>query len=170
MRYAETLEADYIATGHYVSQSLLPDSGTKPPAGLNETIKILKGSDTNKDKPTFCRRYRSTNSRAAFFLWAIGENQTYDAGESLGLTNHRKKDSTGICFIGERRFADFLAQYIQDEPGPMTDRQAGFSVSIVVCTSTLSANDKASIWVALPVDRKALGMCWPNDRQTIRYW
>ena len=59
-------------------------------------------------------------------LFPLGDWQKPDIrrlAESLGLTNHRKKDSTGICFIGERRFADFLAQYIQDEPGPMTDRQ-----------------------------------------------
>lgn len=124
VRYAETLGADYIATGHYVRRSPVPDNDAEPTAGLDDSITILKGSDTNKDQTYFLQAV--PRHKLARCLFPLGDWQKPDIrrlAESLGLTNHRKKDSTGICFIGERRFADFLAQYIQDEPGPMTDRQ-----------------------------------------------
>ena len=124
VRYAETLGADYIATGHYVRRSPIPEAKERPPENLEESIKILKGLDNNKDQTYFLQAV--PKGKLARCLFPLGDWQKPDVrrlAESLGLTNHRKKDSTGICFIGERRFADFLGQYIHDQPGAMTDRQ-----------------------------------------------
>ena len=124
VRYAETLGADYIATGHYVRRSPIPESDDYPSRGSEESITILKGLDTNKDQTYFLQAV--PKHKLARCLFPLGDWQKPDIrrlAESLGLTNHRKKDSTGICFIGERRFADFLGQYIHDQPGVMTDRQ-----------------------------------------------
>ena len=124
VRYAETLGADYIATGHYVRRSPIPESDDYPSRGSEESITILKGLDTNKDQTYFLQAV--PKHKLARCLFPLGDWQKPDIrrlAESLGLTNHRKKDSTGICFIGERRFADFLGQYIHDQPGVITDRQ-----------------------------------------------
>jgi tRNA-specific 2-thiouridylase len=124
VRYAETLGADYIATGHYVRRSPIAEGRVQSPENLEESIKILKGLDTNKDQTYFLQAV--PKGKLARCLFPLGDWQKPDVrrlAESLGLTNHRKKDSTGICFIGERRFADFLGQYIHDQPGAMTDRQ-----------------------------------------------
>lgn len=124
VRYAETLGADYIATGHYVRRSPIPESNVYPSQDLEEPIQFLKGLDANKDQTYFLQAV--PKHKLARCLFPLGDWQKPDIrrlAASLGLTNHRKKDSTGICFIGERRFADFLGQYIHDQPGPMTDRQ-----------------------------------------------
>ena len=124
VRYAETLGADYIATGHYVRRSPIAEDKEQSPENLEESIKILKGLDNNKDQTYFLQAV--PKGKLARCLFPLGDWQKPDIrrlAESLGLTNHRKKDSTGICFIGERRFADFLGQYIHDQPGAMTDRQ-----------------------------------------------
>ncbi|NCF76835.1 MAG: tRNA 2-thiouridine(34) synthase MnmA [Proteobacteria bacterium] len=124
VRYAETLGADYIATGHYVRRSPIAEGREQSPENLEESIKILKGLDSNKDQTYFLQAV--PKGKLARCLFPLGDWQKPDVrrlAESLGLTNHRKKDSTGICFIGERRFADFLGQYIHDQPGAMTDRQ-----------------------------------------------
>ena len=118
--------ADYIATGHYVRRSQIPKAMIIP-RGVAKSITILKGLDTNKDQTYFLQAVPKHKLRTLSF--PLGDWQKPDIrrlAESLGLTNHRKKDSTGICFIGERRFADFLGQYIHDQPGVMTDRQVGF--------------------------------------------
>jgi tRNA-specific 2-thiouridylase len=124
VRYAETLGADYIATGHYVRRSPIAEDKEQSPENLEESIKILKGLDNDKDQTYFLQAV--PKGKLARCLFPLGDWQKPDVrrlAESLGLTNHRKKDSTGICFIGERRFADFLGQYIHDQPGAMTDRQ-----------------------------------------------
>lgn len=120
VRYAETLGADYIATGHYVRRS----TPTERHEQQSDSLRILKGVDSNKDQTYFLQAV--PKQKLARCLFPLGDWHKQDirqVAQSLGLANHRKKDSTGICFIGERRFADFLGQYIKDQPGPITDRQ-----------------------------------------------
>jgi len=120
VRYAETLGADYIATGHYVRRTpvgadALPDQ---------TPVVFSKGTDPNKDQSYFLQAVpRHKLERCLFPLGDWNKSDIRQLAQSLGLANHRKKDSTGICFIGERRFADFLATYIDDAPGPLRDRQ-----------------------------------------------
>lgn len=109
--YATTLGADLIATGHYVRRT-----------GQGDSLRILKGIDDNKDQTYFLQAV--PRQQLDLCLFPLGDFVKADIrrlASELELTNHRKKDSTGICFIGERRFADFLKRYITDQPGPITD-------------------------------------------------
>jgi len=107
--YALELGADAIATGHYarIGQS-------------NDQMQLLKGKDTNKDQSYFL--YLLGQRALQHSLFPIGEMEKPDVralAQKAGFNNHSKKDSTGICFIGERRFKDFIAQYLPAQPGDM---------------------------------------------------
>ena len=111
--YAKHLGGDYIATGHYAR---IKDSETNPT--------LLKGVDDNKDQSYFLQavpRHALVNCLFPLGDWLKRDVREY--AEQHGLHNANRKDSTGICFIGERRFADFIDQYISGEPGPMKDTQ-----------------------------------------------
>ena len=114
--YATSLGADYIATGHYVRRS----------GGLDtqQPFRILKGVDNNKDQTYFLQAVPEQQLEKCLFpLGDLEKTKVREIASDLGLANDKKKDSTGICFIGERRFADFLATYIEDIPGPIKDKQ-----------------------------------------------
>jgi len=105
--YALQLGADYIATGHYVRRS---DSKTG--------TTLLKGIDPNKDQSYFLHQVGCEElARTLFPVGSLEKHQVRDLAEAAGLATAKKKDSTGICFIGERRFKDFLQQYLPAEPG-----------------------------------------------------
>ena len=124
VRYANVLGADYIATGHYVRRDPEPQTDDAPENIKAALPQILKGLDQSKDQTYFLQAVPA--EKLAGCLFPLGGWQKSDirrVAENLGLPNHRKKDSTGICFIGERRFDDFLADYIQDKPGSISDPQ-----------------------------------------------
>ncbi|MCF7990341.1 MAG: tRNA 2-thiouridine(34) synthase MnmA [Thiohalocapsa sp.] len=107
--YALTLGAERIATGHYAR--VLHDA-----AGSH----LLCCADTDKDQTYFLYLLdQSQLSRTVFPLADLTKQRVREIAAELGLPNAAKKDSTGICFIGERRFADFLARYLPTEPGPI---------------------------------------------------
>ena len=104
---AEALGADYIATGHYVQR-----------AEVDGHWRLLRGLDTNKDQSYFL--YTIGEQHVAQTLFPVGhlEKPAVRAiAEQQGLITHNKKDSTGICFIGERKFKDFLQKYLPAQPG-----------------------------------------------------
>ncbi len=104
---AEALGADYIATGHYVRRRF--DNGH---------WQLLRGLDNNKDQSYFL--YTLGEEHVAQTLFPVGELEkplVRAIAEQQGLITHDKKDSTGICFIGERKFKDFLQQYLPAQPG-----------------------------------------------------
>ena len=109
LEYAQILGADLIATGHYTRR-----------ADTDGQTRLLKGLDPNKDQSYFL--HAVTQEAFAKTLFPVGELEK-PAVRSLAaqydLITHNKKDSTGICFIGERRFKDFLAQYLPAQPGDM---------------------------------------------------
>jgi len=105
--YAQELGADLIATGHYTR--LNKQSGE---------AKLLKGLDNNKDQSYFLHAVEE--SALAKTLFPIGDMEktaVRQIAEEQGFITHNKKDSTGICFIGERRFKDFLETYLPAQPG-----------------------------------------------------
>lgn len=111
IEYAEVLGGDYIATGHYVRRRSEPDS---------TIAQLLKGLDNNKDQSYFL--HAVPGEQIAKCLFPVGELEkpvVRAIAEENGFVNHDKKDSTGICFIGERRFKDFLERYIPAQPGEM---------------------------------------------------
>ena len=108
--YAITLGADYIATGHYTRQRPLNDG--------SGGAELLKGLDPNKDQSYFL--HAVSGERIARTLFPVGELEKPEVrriAAEQGFITHDKKDSTGICFIGERKFRDFLKQYIPAKPG-----------------------------------------------------
>lgn len=110
--YASELGADFIATGHYTRRGDVEHN----PAG--EYAPLLKGLDHNKDQSYFL--HAVAGDKIAKTLFPVGELEKPEVraiAEQQGFDNHNKKDSTGICFIGERRFKDFLEQYIPAQPG-----------------------------------------------------
>lgn len=107
--YATTLGADYIATGHYARRRLISDGA-----------QLLKGLDHNKDQSYFLHAVAGDRiARTLFPLGEIEKPRVRAMAEAAGLITHDKKDSTGICFIGERKFSDFLQTYLPAQPGDM---------------------------------------------------
>jgi len=109
--HAMRLGADKIATGHYARVRL------NPATGLHE---LLKGLDPAKDQSYFLHRLNQAQLSKTWF--PVGEflkTEVRRIAQDIGLPNAKKKDSTGICFIGERPFRDFLNRYIAKEPGPI---------------------------------------------------
>lgn len=106
--HALALGADYIATGHYTRVS-------QDEAGL---FHLGKGLDNNKDQSYFL--YTLQQNQLKYSLFPVGELEkpyVRQLAEEADLITHNKKDSTGICFIGERKFKDFLQQFLPAQPG-----------------------------------------------------
>lgn len=105
--YALTLGADYIATGHYARIHAQADG-----------YQLLKAHDKNKDQSYFLYTLQQQAlSHSVFPLGELTKPEVRKLAQAAGFVNHGKKDSTGICFIGERRFRDFLAEYVLARPG-----------------------------------------------------
>jgi tRNA-uridine 2-sulfurtransferase len=112
--HAVKLGADLIATGHYAR---VREVGAHAEAGRFE---LLKAVDASKDQSYFLHRLNQAQlSRTLFPLGEIRKTEVRRIAEQLGLPNAKKKDSTGICFIGERPFREFLNRYLSYQPGPM---------------------------------------------------
>jgi len=111
--HAMRLGAQKIATGHYARVRLNAATGKH---------ELLKGLDPLKDQSYFL--HRLNQAQLANTLFPVGElpkTEVRRIATQIGLPNAKKKDSTGICFIGERPFRDFLNRYIAKEPGPIKD-------------------------------------------------
>jgi tRNA-specific 2-thiouridylase len=113
--HAMRLGAEKIATGHYAR------------VRFNEKTRLhelLKGLDPSKDQSYFL--HRLTQAQLAKTLFPVGElhkTEVRRIADEIKLPNAKKKDSTGICFIGERPFREFLNRYISKEPGAIKDEK-----------------------------------------------
>ncbi|MBY0238885.1 MAG: tRNA 2-thiouridine(34) synthase MnmA [Burkholderiaceae bacterium] len=109
--HAMHLGADLIATGHYARVRQNDMSGK---------FELLKALDHTKDQSYFLHRLNQAQlSKTLFPLGEIPKTEVRKIAEQLKLPNAAKKDSTGICFIGERPFREFLNRYLSHQPGPM---------------------------------------------------
>ena len=107
--HAMQLGGHLIATGHYARVEK-----------RGETYCLLKGLDRNKDQSYFLYTLGQPQlSRTLFPLGELPKPEVRRIAEQAGFITHDKKDSTGICFIGERRFREFLSRYIPAQPGEM---------------------------------------------------
>ncbi len=107
IEHAEDLGGDRIATGHYARV-----------ACINGRYRLLRGRDDNKDQSYFLHAIsESALSRTLFPVGELPKPEVRRIAEAAGLTTASKKDSTGICFIGERRFREFLGRYLPARPG-----------------------------------------------------
>jgi tRNA-specific 2-thiouridylase len=123
LEHALRLGADHIATGHYAR--------VRERAGRFE---LLKGLDPAKDQSYFLHRLSQAQlSRTLFPVGELKKTEVRRIAAEIGLPNAKKKDSTGICFIGERPFREFLNRYLKHEPGAIEDergRKLGMHVGL----------------------------------------
>ncbi|MEO8311476.1 MAG: tRNA 2-thiouridine(34) synthase MnmA, partial [Caldimonas sp.] len=133
--HAIRLGAERIATGHYARVRQLPATRAVPDGPLSEShavacddapgqpvFQLLRGLDPQKDQSYFLHRLSQAQlARTLFPIGALNKSEVRRIAAEIGLPNARKKDSTGICFIGERPFREFLARYLANAPGPIED-------------------------------------------------
>jgi tRNA-specific 2-thiouridylase len=111
--HALRLGAEAIATGHYARVRQRDDR-----------FELLKGLDPLKDQSYFLHRLNQLQlSRTLFPVGELPKTEVRRIAAEIGLPNAQKKDSTGICFIGERPFREFLNRYLSHEPGPTRDER-----------------------------------------------
>ena len=111
LQYAKALGADYIATGHYC--------GIRHEKGVHY---LLKAKDKEKDQTYFLNQLSQSQLADVLFPLAdVTKSRVREIAEQLQLSNAKKKDSTGICFIGERNFRNFLQNYLPSTPGDIVD-------------------------------------------------
>jgi tRNA-uridine 2-sulfurtransferase len=135
--HAMRLGAQKIATGHYARVRRVAASlGAMPGGHQHEShatprdgahcyrYELLKGLDETKDQSYFLHRLNQAQlSKTLFPVGELRKSEVRRIAEEIGLPNAKKKDSTGICFIGERPFREFLNRYISKEPGPIKDER-----------------------------------------------
>ena len=137
--HAMRLGAEKIATGHYARVRWCPADTSEPLGHIRIShatacedarahshghYQLLKGLDPAKDQSYFL--HRLTQAQLAKTLFPVGElhkTEVRRIAADISLPNARKKDSTGICFIGERPFREFLGRYLQTQPGPIKDER-----------------------------------------------
>jgi len=109
LEHAMNLGADYLATGHYARVE------------RDETgVRMLRGVDNNKDQTYFLNQLTQEQLEKVMFpIGHLPKPEVRKIAEEAGLATAKKKDSTGICFIGERNFKEFLSQYLPAQPGNM---------------------------------------------------
>jgi tRNA-specific 2-thiouridylase len=107
------LGADYLATGHYCQRQ---------PDPLTGEVQLLRGVDAGKDQTYFLYTLPSEKlQRVLFPIGHLPKTEVRALAKAHDLITHEKKDSTGICFIGERKFRAFLSQYLAARPGPIVN-------------------------------------------------
>ncbi len=117
LNYALTIDADFIATGHYATIVKT----------TNQPVSLHKARDQNKDQSYFLYRLNQHQLKHALFPLAQYEKpKVRKIAQEAGFINHNKKDSTGICFIGERKFNQFLSQYLAAKPGPILNAEGKY--------------------------------------------
>lgn len=109
LQHAISLGADYVATGHYARVQHNEDGSL-----------MLRGLDANKDQTYFLNQLSQDQLKNVLFpIGEMEKSEVRKIAEEAGLATATKKDSTGICFIGERNFKEFLSQYLPAQPGNM---------------------------------------------------
>ena len=108
--YAMELDADYIAMGHYAQLKRDEDG----------TVHLMRGADDNKDQTYFLSQLSQEQLQKAMFpIGGMNKQEVREIAKKAGLATAEKKDSTGICFIGERNFSKFLSEFLPAQPGKM---------------------------------------------------
>ena len=111
LNYALSIGADYIATGHYASLK-----------SINNKPHLCRAKDIEKDQTYFLHEVKEDEfSKCIFPLANLSKNEVRDIAKKLGLSVATKKDSVGICFVGEKNMKDFLGRFIKLSKGPILD-------------------------------------------------
>ncbi|MFZ2462735.1 MAG: tRNA 2-thiouridine(34) synthase MnmA [Caldibacillus thermoamylovorans] len=127
LEHALKLGADYLATGHYAQVKF-----------IDGEYKMLRGKDANKDQTYFLNQLSQEQiSKVMFPIGHMDKKRVREIAKEAGLATATKKDSTGICFIGERNFKEFLSKYLPAQPGRMetlTGEMKGFHEGLMYYT------------------------------------
>ncbi len=116
LQWAREHGYDAVATGHYARRV----ENTGADGGPDGTFSLIEGADKNKDQSYFLAMLNQEQLRAARFpIGHLPKPELRRLAMEAGLATATKKDSQGICFIGEVKMQDFLRQYVPDEPGPI---------------------------------------------------
>lgn len=114
--FAKELGADYLATGHYARIKRNDDG----------SVEMLRGLDNNKDQTYFLSQLKQDQIKEVLFpVGELQKSEVREIAKKYNLVTADKKDSTGICFIGERNFNDFLSKYLPAKTGKMVDIETG---------------------------------------------
>ncbi|GEO25530.1 tRNA-specific 2-thiouridylase MnmA [Alicyclobacillus acidoterrestris] len=114
LQRALELGADYLATGHYAQVR----------KGADGLVQLVRGADANKDQTYFLHTLdQEPLSRAMFPIGHMEKPRVREIAKEFGLATATKKDSTGICFIGEKNFREFLSHYLPAQPGKIEDTE-----------------------------------------------
>ncbi|WP_078552685.1 tRNA 2-thiouridine(34) synthase MnmA [Bacillus alkalicellulosilyticus] len=115
LQHALALGADYVATGHYARVEL-----------RDGEYQLIRGIDESKDQTYFLNALSQEQlSKVMFPIGHLPKKEVRRIAEEADLATAKKKDSTGICFIGERNFKEFLSSYLPAQPGPMLTLDGG---------------------------------------------
>jgi len=152
LEHALKLGATRIATGHYARVFQKIDS-----------CELHRGMDPSKDQSYFLHRLNQSQlSRVLFPLGDLKKTEVRAIAAEARLPNHAKKDSTGICFIGERPFREFLGRYLLREPGPIKDtsgkalgRHIGLAFYTIGQRKGLGVGGAGEAWYVADKDRAA---------------
>jgi tRNA-specific 2-thiouridylase len=143
--HAIRLGAEKIATGHYARVRARDDG----------CVELLKGLDPLKDQSYFLHRLTQAQlARTMFPVGALPKTEVRRLAAEIGLPNAKKKDSTGICFIGERPFREFLNRYLSHAPGPIKDDR-GRTLGEHVGLSFYTLGQRQGLGIGGVKDRKA---------------
>jgi tRNA-uridine 2-sulfurtransferase len=118
LEYAKQIKADFVATGHYARISQGATMSKILDASSDAQVELLTAIDPYKDQSYFL--HALSHKQLTNCLFPVGHLLKTDVrkiAKKFGLINHNKKDSTGICFIGERKFKNFLEKYLPNQPG-----------------------------------------------------
>ena len=117
MKKAIEFGCDYLATGHYAQVR------TRSTIAINgATVDLIRGNDPNKDQTYFLTAVQGhVFNKVLFPIGHLPKPEVREIAKKMGLSTATKKDSTGICFIGERKFKSFLNQYVATKPGKIID-------------------------------------------------
>lgn len=112
LEFALGMEADHLATGHYARLDRTPEG----------RLRLLRAADGNKDQTYFLAGLKEHQlSRVLFPIGGLDKSRVREIAANAGLATAKKKDSTGVCFIGERNFKEFLMNFLPAQPGDIVD-------------------------------------------------
>ena len=152
LKKAMDLGADFLATGHYAQKKVIDDH-----------VHLIKGIDPSKDQSYFLYTLKSEILKKVIFpIGHLTKKEVRKIAKDQNLSNHAKKDSTGICFIGKRKFTEFISKYIAHTPGDIrsVDGQIlashiGLSFYTIGQRKGLKIGGKGDAWYVVKKDLKS---------------